>query len=332
MRHPTRSLLFVLAVVSACVTFDVSAHSPLEKEQGGDLAALVERANLVFVGRAARISYRNASPADTKGEGEIPYTIVTYQIDQVLRGEAPGKEITLRVVGGPDGMGRFLTVSGVPIIQEGDQDILFVENPNDPTCPFVFCENGRYRVLGEQVFDTYGSPVRELRKTKILSRGVPPPELRSLRFPVPTFDQLMKNPEAAKQLETQKLAADDARSRYAQEAPRYFQVDQPWLEEEKGSDSADKETKGMAAVDQNTRVSVAEFLAVTTQLAKESKRPATAVRSIDPNATFTAAKLSHLAPPSLQTPAQARRSAADDAEYQALSRNKFNPVIPKRSH
>jgi hypothetical protein len=302
----------------------------MDKEHGGDLAQLVERANLVFVGRVAKVSYRNAEPADSRNEGTIPYTIVTYQIDKVLRGDAPGKEIPLRVVGGPDGTGRFLTVSGVPVMQEGDRDVLFVENPDDPSCPFVYCENGRYRVLGDQVFDTYGSPVRELRKTQILARGLPPKELQSLRYPAPTFDQLMKNPEVAKLMQAQQMPAGDARKRYEQEAPKFVEVVQPWLGDERGSDAADKQTKSVPEVDQSRRVSIGEFLRVTEQLAKASKRKPAAVRGMDPQARFTAAPLSVRQPPVLETAKQPRLTAKDAEELNALSQNKFNPVIPKR--
>src|SRR5215212_1607975 len=125
MPKSIRFLLATVAIITAGVASDVSAHSPQEKTQGGDLMELVERANLVFVGHVVKVSYRNAEPADEKSEGAIPYTIVTYEVEQVLRGEAPAREISFRLVGGPDGTGRFLTVSGVPTIQEGDQDILF---------------------------------------------------------------------------------------------------------------------------------------------------------------------------------------------------------------
>ena len=50
----------------------------------------MNQSNLIFIGTAEKVAYRNAR--GDKGEGVIPYTIVTYRIDQVLRGKAPGKE------------------------------------------------------------------------------------------------------------------------------------------------------------------------------------------------------------------------------------------------
>src|SRR6266508_956888 len=149
------SLWVAAASAAVCIGVDAQAH-----DRGKDLKELVEQSNLVFVGRATRVEYR-ALPSEDNEEGLIPHTFVTYRVEEVLRGVAPGREITLRLIGGPDGRGRFLTVSKVPIIQQGDQDLLFVDDPGNPSCPLVQCENGRFRILGERIYDSGGAPDRK---------------------------------------------------------------------------------------------------------------------------------------------------------------------------
>jgi hypothetical protein len=83
-----RWLVILSALAAACAGPMASAHSPMDNKQAHDLAQLVDRSNLVLVGQARKVVYRNAR--GEKGEGPIPYTIVTYGIERVLRGKAPG--------------------------------------------------------------------------------------------------------------------------------------------------------------------------------------------------------------------------------------------------
>src|SRR3546814_10758593 len=82
----------------------------------------------------------------------------------------------------------------------------------------------RVRSRKERVYDTFGSPVRSISKSTVLSRGVPPKEFRTVRFPAPTFDNLMKNPAAMEQLKAQKISVDVARRRYQTEAPKFIEL------------------------------------------------------------------------------------------------------------
>jgi len=311
----------------------------MENVRAGDLAQLVDQANLVFIGKVERVAYRNAR--GDKGEGVIPYTIVTYRIGQVLRGKPPGKEITMRFVGGPDGRGRFLSVSGVPLIQQGDQDLLFVATTDDASCPLVYCEHGRYRILNEQVFNTYGSPVRAIVKSKVLSRGMPPKPFRTARFPAPKFDELIQNPEVAERLKAQNMSVEDARRRYEAEAPKFVEFAVEFPVRGKASDAgkvgpsttgaqpaAGSLTGPTLPVEPASSVAAAmplpKFIAVTLNLAKLSKRRPTAVRSVDPAAEIVVAKVNQAVPQRLASPAS---QSAD--EYKAFEQNGFDPVIRK---
>ena len=315
--------LIVLAVAVVCLCPRGFAHSPMDKAKGGDLQQLVDQSNLVFTGTAAQVAYRTV--AGNEGEGGIPYTIVTYKIEQVLRGKAPGATITLRFVGGPDGRGRFLSVQGVPVVQEGDRDVLFIGNTQDSSCPLVFCEHGRYRILKDQVYDTYGSPVRDVSKAKILSRGAAPAELLTVRYPTPKFDDLLKNPEVQEQLRKENLSADAARARYEQEAPKSLELRESYGTTDKGQDSGDKAIS-VAEPERNVPVGLALFLSATAEVVKVSKRAPETVRSAD--ATFRVAPLALTKPADL-APGKFSPASADAEEYRALELNGFNPVLKK---
>jgi hypothetical protein len=128
---------------------------------GPELGALVRDSSLVVQSRVARIDYRMAG-AGSDGRPGVPYTIVTYDVAEVLRGSLPGRSVTLRYIGGPDGRGGFLEASEVPIFQVGDQDILFVRGNGESGCPLVDCADGRYRILDGAVYDGHGSPVQDV--------------------------------------------------------------------------------------------------------------------------------------------------------------------------
>lgn len=124
------------------------AHGPIAGELANSLTRLAENANLVFIGSVTDVAYRKARIEE--GDGELPYTIVTYAIRDVLRGQARGETFTMRFPGGPDGSGRFMTVTGVPRFQRGEQDLLFVVGNGEKGCPLVDCEWGRSHRRREQ--------------------------------------------------------------------------------------------------------------------------------------------------------------------------------------
>jgi hypothetical protein len=320
-----RWLVILSALAAACAGPLASAHSPMDNKQAHDLAQLVDRSNLVFVGQARKVVYRNAR--GEKGEGPIPYTIVTYGIERVLRGKAPGGEITMRFVGGPDGRGRFLTVSGVPVVQEGDRDLLFVASTEDASCPLVFCEYGRYRILNEDVFDTHGSPVLAIDKAVVISRGAPPRELQRLRFPAPQFNELLQNPEVAAQLKAQNMSEDDARRRYEAEAPKVIEVEI----------LQDVPVAALAAqVDSRTTpdarsLPLSQLTSELQVVLRRSKRKPVDVRSIDPNAEIVPARLTVAEPqrPESRSPTRRPASEAEAAESRAFEQNDYNPVLRK---
>ena len=328
-----RSRHVAVSLVAGCLATAVAAHSPMLSEQADDLAQLVTKSNLVVMGEVAAVQYQNARSA----EGTIvPHTIVTFRVAKAYRGRVPGDTLVLRFIGGSDGMGRFLEVQGVPKFQPGDRDMLFVAGNGEQGCALVNCEYGRYRLLGERVFDTHGAPVRAIVKNGAIARGEPPKELLSFSYPTPSFDALMKNPEVQAQLRQTGLSVDAARQRYAEGAPKRMEVTTPYSAAGAKDDGKDDAGAVRPGTDQlqlaDGPIALDTFTAKIGELIARTTRPAEPFRNADPTASIVLPKLV------LATPAPPRRqpvrplrpaTAAEAAEVRALAAQDFNPVIKR---
>jgi hypothetical protein len=120
-----------------------------------DEQALVERAELVFEGVVERVDY---AFSDDQGGARprVPHTFVTYHIDRVVRGQAPGDTITLRFIGGRGEQAKFLMVSELPLFDVGDRDVLLVTGNGRSACPLVDCARGRLRIIQGRAFSDEG--------------------------------------------------------------------------------------------------------------------------------------------------------------------------------
>ncbi len=212
-----------ICIAAGAVACLVGDPSTISAQGVADVSRLVGGSKLVVHGRTSKVEYRMSQPG-TNGQPAVPYTIVTVDVLDSARGTPPGRSITLRFIGGPDGRGGFVVASNVPVFQVGDEDILFVQDNGETTCPLVGCIDGRFRVLGGVVHDGRGSPVRAIRDDRILSEGAAPLELRRIRYPTPRFDDLLENPEAAALLRQSGLSIEEARRRYAAEAPASMEI------------------------------------------------------------------------------------------------------------
>ena len=69
------------AILVAAFTFSTTAtsHSTIGSDEGGNLTTLVERSNLVFIGRVARVDYRTAQ---MKEGAVLPFAFVTYRMSR----------------------------------------------------------------------------------------------------------------------------------------------------------------------------------------------------------------------------------------------------------
>lgn len=83
----------------------------------------VRVAELIFQGEIVDIVYRMSSQRSEEDE-RLPHTFVTYQIEQVLKGQTTEYPFTLRILGGlSKERGEFLTFGGRPNFDIGDRSI-----------------------------------------------------------------------------------------------------------------------------------------------------------------------------------------------------------------
>ncbi len=137
----------VKVALISCVLFGgvntVSADTP-----NSNITNSLKMADLVFKGTVFNIEYRRSLPQGKTDEGS-PYTFVTYEIEEVLKGNYTQRSITLRFLGGLLGKGdEFALVSHQPLFDIGDQDILLVKGNTRQSCPLVGCSHGRFRMIG----------------------------------------------------------------------------------------------------------------------------------------------------------------------------------------
>ncbi len=197
------------------------AHGSLGRAKETDLAAMAETANLVVIANIQDVKYVNVP---IKGEDHtIPNGLVTISILKTLRGKAPGKTMTLRFLGGSDGLGGILGVNGVPMFEAGEINLLFITGNGNAACPLANCEWGRFRVLKDAVYNTHGSPVLSVSNGHVVAHGVPPKELTTIHFPAPTFDAVMQNPVIKERFSQMGMTYEEGKARYEREAPKFIE-------------------------------------------------------------------------------------------------------------
>lgn len=123
-----------------------------------DLDHLSTRANLIFKGDVVKVETRFAQ--DFSGtESQSPYTFVTYRVEQTLKGQMQGDTFTLRFAGGPINSEEFTLVDGLPLMDVGDKDVLFVRGNGEDPCPLVNCAVGRFREIEGFVLNDLGQAI-----------------------------------------------------------------------------------------------------------------------------------------------------------------------------
>lgn len=152
----------VLLGLSAPAFAALSGHIPDERTQAA-------QSDLVFVGSVASVEYRQSGK---QGDAQrVPHTFVTYNVEDVLHGETDSKQVTLRFAGGRGDKARFLSVSGQPMFDPGDRDLLMVAGNGTSGCPLVNCSNGRYRFIQGKVFSEEGQAIEVDAKGDLIRAG-----------------------------------------------------------------------------------------------------------------------------------------------------------------
>lgn len=175
---------------------------------------LVTKAELIFEGVVTGAQTRLSDRRDPK-DAAIPFTFVTFKIERVFKGSTDTPDsITLRFVGGSVRTGflrlkeRSLFVPGVPQFAVGDREILFVRGNGRHVSPLVGWQQGRFRVVQEEVFTDGGrevwlTPEGVLTYGKVHQVGAPSarrPLGQSKELAPSTTEQLPK-PSAGKRLD-----------------------------------------------------------------------------------------------------------------------------------
>jgi hypothetical protein len=144
----------LLATLGAwqCNAFGLVTGDPMGLDE------LAERANLVFKGEVIKVETRFAQPSPNLSR-PAPYTFVTYRVDQTIKGELSEKTMTLRFAGGPFNDDEFVMIDGLPLMDVGDKDVLFVADNGEDPCPLVDCSNGRFREIGGFIFNEQGQSI-----------------------------------------------------------------------------------------------------------------------------------------------------------------------------
>lgn len=126
---------------------------------------LVKQAEFVFEGKVINVQYQY-SQKSTGGSSGIPYSFVTYQIVNILKGNYGSSLITLRFIGGPSEDGSFFSMEGTPRFDVGDHDVLLVSQNGYQLCPLVNCAQGRFRYINGLVVNEYGQLI-EIRNGQL---------------------------------------------------------------------------------------------------------------------------------------------------------------------
>ena len=147
------------AIAACAILTAIAAPSPASTVEPKSLPELASAAELVFEGEVVRVAHRVSTVID-EADAKLPHTFVTFSIKRVLKGHTQDPtSITLRFMGGSNGEGKTLIVSGVPEFQVGDRDILFVKGNGKSLCPLVGSDQGRLRVVRGQVYNDRGAAV-----------------------------------------------------------------------------------------------------------------------------------------------------------------------------
>lgn len=167
-----RSLL--VCAFAALMSFASTASAGLPR--GDDFDDRLLAAEVVFEGTIESVrfveSQGEAVPGALPMPG-VPHTFVTYRVERVFKGRVRGETVTLRFFGGLDATGdELLMASNAPTLDEGDHDIVLIAGNGASDCPIVGCNQGRFRVVGESVYDDDGRDLVAVERERF-TRGEP---------------------------------------------------------------------------------------------------------------------------------------------------------------
>lgn len=322
--------LVLILAVSICGLLEAQTSSAHEPSPAEGLKKILEDSSLVFYGEVSDVQYRLSKDG-------TPHSFVTYNIKKRLRGSIKARkrqaikeeQVTLRFVGGPVGNGSFFTADRIPIFNIGDRDVLFVRNNGKAHCPLVYGEHGRFRVFQDRVYNTRGVPVVAVRKGIVIARGRPEPALTRIKFPAPSFDELIKREEVQAKIKKMfpNTSPDELRRKFDEQAPKEIILAPTFhgkesKEQDMSENRQPRESKSAGEVKAITPIDINFFLRTLSSTAESLPAPATPVTSLDPDEAFDFEVLD-VSPPKNITEKEA-------GEIEMLRQQDFNPVLRSR--
>ncbi len=138
---------------------DATTPESVRMDDYKSIQNLVEQADMVFQSVVQDITYKLSDPTGPEGV-QVPYTFVTFSVEDMIYGSHDGNEVTLRFIGGMDEKSfRYMGASIVPLFDVGDEDILFVQGNTDRLSPLVGGQSGRLRVIDGQMYTENGREI-----------------------------------------------------------------------------------------------------------------------------------------------------------------------------
>lgn len=184
--NPSRKIfgviLFFLAVSTTPISSTYANEVSEQNTSNSVLNDMSQQADYVFKGSVLKVEYRKSEPSKSN-PGGVPYTFVTYKVEQEYKNQFQKKEFTLKFLGGKMDEENILVASNTPLMDVGDTDILFVRNNTKSGCPLVGCEQGRFREISGLIFDNLGRSIVVTDEGAIeYGQSVALPEVRENHF------------------------------------------------------------------------------------------------------------------------------------------------------
>jgi hypothetical protein len=328
-----KAIFLAIMVAITAQSSSALAHGSVNRSDSGKLEVMTSTANLIVYGTVRKVEY-GLENAETKDSREVPFTYVTFGIEKTFRGKSTADLLVMRFIGGPDGRGGFLEVSGVPTFQMGDQDVLFIVGNGESGCPLVHCELGRFRILDGGLYNAHGVPVRALVEEGVIARGQIREEFLVRRYPTPRFDELIKSPAVAERIKRMGLSLEQARKKYNAEAPKEIVVTKQVIPQDQDREAqrnqrrngGDKVGGAILATEEplsESPIAMEEFFDVVTSMSDRVGGKVEAVVSISPR------RIPVLRPPQPAKPIEAKAPESDVAEREIMFNSRGNPVFKK---
>ncbi|MGD1909865.1 MAG: hypothetical protein ACFB2X_03060 [Rivularia sp. (in: cyanobacteria)] len=333
------SSLLTISCVTAGLAYifkdqPAESHSPAINTEVKNLQSKLANSDAVVYGVVSDVQYRMSEKGES-GES-LPHTFVTYKIRQVISGEKIDEEVTLRFIGGSDGRGNFLEVSGVPAFGVGQQDVLFIQNNGKDDCPLVACGEGRFQIYENRVYNSHGIPVVEIEKGIVQAKGLPQKALMQVSYPAPSFDDLLKREDIKEMLS--RVAPQGniniLRERYQKEAPKTIDFTMVPAQRTEDKDRATESTPSpQPRLSTKGAIKLVEFVEVLRKQASGIKGTGHRVISVNPKESFDTRVLRPTKPsqPRLRETPKSEETAEDRKERLLLEKQDFNPVLKESS-